>query len=537
MTRPISFPAAEVDPRAWSLEEKVGQLFLVYFEGAEFSPALEEMIRNCHVGGLIFYSIAGNIQTLPQVAQLIAAAQAQARIPLWIGIDQEGGPVARLTEGVTVFPSAMAVAAAGSLAKAEAMARAVGTELKSLGFNLNFAPVVDVNSNPHNPIIGIRAFGSDPKQVADYGLALWRGYRQAGILCTPKHFPGHGDTDLDSHLGLPRVDRPLEALQATELRPFQALIRAGTEAMMTAHVVMPALGSASATRRFRERDSRTQSLRPATLAPEVVSGWLRQKLGFKGLVLTDSLTMGAVARSYGIPKAAELAFRAGADVLLFGADPGFSPAIQKEAYAHLLQQFRAGRLSVEQLDRSVERILNLKRRYGLGSPCPPFPSADLEEHQALARQIAQDSITLLRGSLPPLAPDPLLITPVPLLGDLLQNARPAAQILKISPEPTPEDWQTTLQRAPRADQVLVGSLDLFRYPLQRELLGSLPPEKVIGLALGSPYDAFALPQIPVYLACYGSTPVSLQALLQVLLGRIPARGRLPVESLSSGRGC
>jgi len=500
----------------------VGQLFLVYFEGAEFSPALEEMIRNYHVGGLIFYSIAGNIQTLPQVAQLIVAAQAQARVPLWIAIDQEGGPVVRLTEGVTVFPSAMAVAAAGSLTKAEAMARAVGTELKSLGFNLNFAPVVDVNSNPHNPIIGIRAFGSDPKQVADYGLALWRGYRQAGILCTPKHFPGHGDTDIDSHLGLPRVDRPLEALQTTELRPFQALIQAGAEAIMTAHVVMPALGS----------------VRPATLAPEVVSGWLRQRLGFQGLVLTDSLTMGAIARTYGIPEAAELAFRAGADVLLFGADPGFTPAIQKEAYAHLLREFRAGRLSVEQLDRSVERILTLKRRYRLGFPCPPLPPSTLESHQVLARQIAQDSITLVRGSLPPLAPDLLLITPVPLLGDLFQNAWPGAQILKISPEPTPEDLQTTLQGASRADQVLVGSLDLFRYPLQKELLadllGSLPPEKVVGLALGSPYDAFALPQIPVYLSCYGTTPVSLQALLQVLLGQIPARGRLPVGSHPEG---
>lgn len=352
----------------------MGQLFLVYFEGAEFSSALEEMIRDYHVGGLIFYSIAGNIQTLPQVAQLIAAAQAQALVPLWIAIDQEGGPVVRLTEGVTVFPSAMAVAAAGSLAKAEAMARAVGTELKSLGFNLNFAPVVDVNSNPHNPIIGIRAFGSDPKQVTDYGLALWRGYRQAGILCTPKHFPGHGDTDMDSHLGLPRVDRPLEALQTTELRPFQALIRAGAEAMMTAHVVMPALGSVG--------DSGTKSLQPATLAPEVVSGWLRQKLGFKGLVLTDSLTMGAIARTYGIPEAAELAFRAGADVLVFGADPGFSPAIQKEAYAHLLRELQERLASASPEERfDIEMDIDYAQ-----SACSALEEALLPQEKNLQRE-------------------------------------------------------------------------------------------------------------------------------------------------------
>jgi beta-N-acetylhexosaminidase len=528
LTRSTHF--GEINLSTWSLEEKVGQLCWVYFEGPLLSPALEEMIREYHVGGLIFYSIAGNIQTLPQVTQLIAEAQAQARIPLWMGIDQEGGPVVRITEGVTVFPSAMAVAAAGSLEDAEAMARILGSELKSLGFNLNFAPVIDVNSNPHNPIIGIRAFGADPKQVADYGLAMLRGYRQAEILCTPKHFPGHGDTSIDSHLGLPRVDRPLEELQTTELYPFQALIQAGAEAIMTAHVVMPALGSAIATRRFRGRDSGaehfrdsgTESLQPATLSPEVLSGWLRQKLGFTGVILTDSLTMGAIAQTYGIPEAAELAFKAGADILLFGADRGFTPGIQKEAYAHLLRGFRIGRLSVEQLDRSVQRILSLKQRYRLGS-LPGLETANPPAHlggQALAQRIAFASITLLRGSLPPLVPDPLLITPVPLLGDLLQNALPSAQVLKINSEPTPEDLQTALQRAQRADQVVVGSLDVFRHPAQAHLISSLPPEKVIGLALGSPEDPSALPQIPVYLACYGTTPISLQALVEVLLGRL-----------------
>ncbi|MGQ9838068.1 MAG: beta-N-acetylhexosaminidase [Cyanobacteriota bacterium] len=511
MTCSTTSPFAEIDLSTWSLEEKLGQLFWVYFEGPWLSPALEEMIREYHVGGLIFYSIAGNIQTLPQVAQLIADAQAQASIPLWIGIDQEGGPVVRLREGVTVFPSAMAVAAAGSLEDAAAMAQVVGSELKSLGFNLNFAPVVDVNSNPHNPIIGIRAFGSNPKQVADYGLAMLRGYRQAGILCTPKHFPGHGDTQIDSHLGLPRVDRPLAELQATELYPFQALIQAGAEAIMTAHVVMPALGSNQ----------------PATLASEILSGWLRQRLRFTGVICTDSLTMGAIAQTYGIPEAAERAFKAGADILLFGADRGFTPAVQKEAYAHLLRGFRSGQLSLQQLDQSVQRILSLKRRYRLESPLPKpksVYSVASPSHQELAQRIALASITLLKGSLPPLAPNLLLITPVPLLADLLQKALPSAQVVQIAPDPAPEDLQMALQRAQRADQVVVGSLDLFRHTAQRQLLAELvevlPSEKVIGLALGSPDDPSALPQIPVYLACYGITHVSLQALVMVLLGQL-----------------
>ncbi|MEN9201868.1 MAG: glycoside hydrolase family 3 protein [Thermostichus sp. DG_1_6_bins_120] len=505
------FLPPKVDLSSWSLEEKLGQLFWVYFEGSELSPALEEMIQDYHVGGFIFYSVAGNIQTPPQVAQLIASMQERSRIPLWIGIDQEGGPVVRLTEGVTVFPSAMAVAAAGSLADAQAMACTLGMELKSLGFNLNFTPVVDVNSNPYNPIIGIRAFGSHPRQVADYGLAMLRGYQQAGILCTPKHFPGHGDTYIDSHLGLPRVDRPLAELQARELYPFQALIEAGAEAIMTAHVVMPALGSNH----------------PATLAPEILTGWLCQRLGFQGLICTDSLTMGAIAQNYGIPQAAELAFQAGADILLFGADPGSSPAIQKAAYAHLLQGLRSERLSWQQLDRSLRKILALKARYRVGS-LPQANPVTGPNPQALARRIAQASITLLKGSLPPLVADPLLITPVPSLGELLKQVLPTAQVLPISPQPTPEDWATALQRAKRAPQILVGSLDLFRHPAQVQLFKALPGEKVIGLALGSPYDETFLPQIPVYLACYGTTPVSLAALLEVLLGRIPPQGCLPV---------
>jgi beta-N-acetylhexosaminidase len=277
----------------------------------------------------------------------------------------------------------MAIGATGSLDLARQMAAVTAAELKALGVNLNFAPVVDVNSNPANPIIGIRSFGSDPTRVAEFGVAMMDSYRQAGILCTPKHFPGHGDTDIDSHLGLPMIGQPLEHLEQIELVPFERAIRAGAEAIMTAHVVVPALGSD----------------KPATLAPEILQTRLRQAMGFTGVIITDSLTMGALEHTYGLGEAALLSLQAGADVLLFGADRGHSPSEQKGAYAFLLDQLEVGVLTLERVEESVRRILTLKARYGLFSNQPSDPQLDClgsEQHRQVAQQISLDSITVVQ---------------------------------------------------------------------------------------------------------------------------------------------
>ena len=252
---------------------------------------------------------------------------------------------------------------------------------------MNLAPVLDVNDNPDNPVIGLRSFGSSPDEVARLGVAMIETYRAAGILATAKHFPGHGNTSVDSHVGLPVVTQDMAHLRAVELAPFQAAIRAGVDAIMTAHVLFPALeGSAG---------------HPATLSSRVLQDLLRREMGFNGLIVTDSMTMGALFKTYGVNQATELALRAGADVLAFGADVGHTPAEQVPAYRHLLALVQTDPELRQRLDESVQRILRVKAQYGLLAWQPVDAQAALQvlgqaSHLAAAQQIARASVTLLR---------------------------------------------------------------------------------------------------------------------------------------------
>jgi beta-N-acetylhexosaminidase len=293
-----------------SLEEKIGQLFTVYFDGPRISDDLRDMIANYHIGGVIYYGVSGNVENPLQVATLSRGIQKEAAktprgIGLFVSVDQEGGPVARLRRGVTLFPSNMAVAATGKPQNAAIAAEITARELRALGINVNFAPVADVNVNPGNPIIGIRSYGQDPARVSRFVAAAVRGYDKNRMLCTPKHFPGHGDTATDSHLGLPMVTHDAATFARVDLPPFQAAIFAGTRAVMTAHVELPAVDPTNT---------------PSTLSRPVLIELLRNRLGFRGLVFTDSLGMGALAGTVGTVEAAARALAAGADVLLFGAD-------------------------------------------------------------------------------------------------------------------------------------------------------------------------------------------------------------------------
>ncbi|MCJ7620002.1 MAG: hypothetical protein MUP64_07280, partial [Anaerolineae bacterium] len=264
-------------------EQKVGQLFVVYFDGTSLSPDLRTMITEYHIGGIIIFP--HNLNTLADLAALISDAQQAAvanepHVPLLVAADQEGWPIWRLPPGATVFPSNMALGATYSTEDAQLMASVMATEMKALGINMNLAPVLDVNSNPANPIIGIRSLGSSPDLVSRLGVAMIETYQTNGIVATAKHFPGHGDTSVDSHLDLPLIDHDLERLEAVELPPFEAAISAGVDCIMTAHIQVPALDP--------------QPGRPATLSPEILQGLLREQMGFQGLIATDSLGMKAL---------------------------------------------------------------------------------------------------------------------------------------------------------------------------------------------------------------------------------------------------
>src|SRR3989440_4430048 len=259
-----------------TLEEQIGQILMAGFWGSTPSQEIIDLIQRHHIGNILLFS--RNIRDAQQVFEVtqtfqVIAKESGQHYPLLIAIDQENGLVQRLGEAATIFPGNMALGAIGSEEVAYRVALATGRELQALGINMNLAPVVDVNNNAANPVIGVRSFGEDAQQVARLGAAMVKGYAAAGILSCLKHFPGHGDTAVDSHLALPLIPYDLERLEALELVPFQVGIEAGAECVMIAHVSFPALTE--------------QKMLPATLSPAIVQGLLREKLGFSGVILSD----------------------------------------------------------------------------------------------------------------------------------------------------------------------------------------------------------------------------------------------------------
>jgi len=515
-----------------SMEEKIGQLFMVYFKGTSLSDELSDMIDTCHVGGIILYSSAGNIEDPTQVAGLINAAQHEAlshgaRIPLLVAIDQEGGRVVRLTNGVTVFPGNMAVGASGSLNHARLMAMTIARELKAIGINMNLTPVLDVNSNPNNPVIGIRSFGSSPALVADFGAAMIDAYRIYGIIATAKHFPGHGDTAVDSHVGLPVISHGLDHLESVELIPFRRAVEAGIPAIMSAHIVVPSL----------EQDGNL----PATLSRAVLTGLLRERMGFAGIIITDSLGMGAIRTGYGVSEAARMSFHAGADILLFGADNHCEPQDQIASFKHLCFCVKTGNISMERLNESVRRILRVKMEYGLFQALPvnliDIPAnAGTARHRMIAELIARDSITLVRdeqGLLPLDRHSPVLfIFPYPSEGQAEPFGGYASRLAThwISLDPSDAEIGATICAASSYPCVVVGTHDARYHPKQQGLVRALSvlDADLIVVGIQSPYDLVCYPEIPCYLATYGAQEVSLGALARVLFGLERPRGKLPV---------
>src|SRR5580693_8178517 len=352
---------------ASSLAGRCGQLISVGFEGTTAPAELLARIAASEVGGVMLFR--PNIVDPPQVASLVTAlrAAAPAEAPLLVSIDQEGGLVQRLRAPATVWPPMLAVGAAGDASRTTAVGRALGEELAALGVGWNFAPVLDVHTNPANPVIGNRAFGTTPEAVVAQALAFWRGLRGAGLVGCGKHFPGHGDTRADSHLDLPVVAHDLERLRRVELAPFAAAARAGMEALMTAHVVYPAI----------DPD------RPATLSRRIATELLRGELGFRGVLVSDDLGMKAVADRYSIEELAVGAIEAGCDHLLI-REPEARQSAALEAIVRAAEARADFRARVEE---SAARVAALKAacRVALPAPAAMLPSLlGTPAHRALA---------------------------------------------------------------------------------------------------------------------------------------------------------
>lgn len=503
-----------------SLRQKIGQLLMAGFDGTEPDAKIERLIRDHHLGGVILFK--RNIENPGQLGQLNRHLQefnaTYSGIPLFIGIDQEGGVVARLETGVTPLPSALAFRAAGSISDCETLTRVANEELRLLGCNVNFAPVLDVNNNRRNPVIGVRAYGETVAEVCNYGLAAMRGIQSAGVAATAKHFPGHGDTEVDSHLGMPLVPHDRTRLDAVELAPFRAAIAAGVDAIMSAHVVFPAI----------EADPDT----PSTLSHTVLTGLLREELGFDGVVFTDCLEMAAIADGIGVVAGAMRAFKAGADVLLVSHREDRQIAVIEA----LLAAVENGEISESRVDESLRRILALKNRRKMALwrelPVEIACHTALPESLALSRRIhaaavswqgkpacldAAKSLLVLSFEVREHTEIDVLATGETTLGSLLAERGMQVTELRLPLSPSTAEIAAALEYARGAEQLVCVSYNAVLKPEQQTLLAALPAEKTWLLAGRLPYDLDLLPAAHARLTLYSNRPAALQALAEALL--------------------
>ncbi|MBN1486288.1 MAG: beta-N-acetylhexosaminidase [Anaerolineae bacterium] len=522
-----------------TLEEKVGQVMLINFYGTGLVPALRQMITEYHIGGIIFFG--RNVSSPTQVAELTNAMQTTALDSgspgLFMAIDQEGGRVARFTEktGFTEIPGGMTLGATGDPENARRAAWLLAEEMRAVGINTDFAPVLDVNNNPQNPVIGIRSFSSEPDLVADFGVAYIAGLQSQNILAFGKHFPGHGDVALDSHHDLPVVPHNRDRLESVEFVPFKAAIEANVAGIMSAHVVFPAIDA-------------TPGL-AATLSSKVLTGLLRDELGYDGLLITDSLDMQALGKSLEarmsesptpsshVPLAAAIALQSGADILLFNTSYDLHKAVH-----HLIMEWvQEGKIPESRLDEAVRRILWTKARYGILEPVLVDVNAvpanvGTAEHKSMAADLALNGITLLRdeaGLLPLEDGAPLLVVESAHASGLAR-ALGATSAYKLQDAPGRQDVQMVKSMARDGRIIIVATNDVYANPKQADFVQALLEDEdygasIILISARSPYDLLYFPEARTYLATYGLNPPSLDALARVLRGTAAPRGKLPVE--------
>ncbi len=502
-----------------SLEDKVGQLMMVGFGGTVVDEPVEELVRGLRVGGVCLFR--RNISHSEQVARLNDGLRRMLAdgIPPFLALDQEGGNVVRVHEGVVVLPGNMALGATRSAELAYAAGRAQAEDLLRLGFNMNLAPVLDVNLNPRNPVIGIRSYGDSVSLVSELGRAFVRGQQDAGLVTVAKHFPGHGATDADSHKSLPIMRESREEV-LEQMEPFRAVIRDGLDGLMTAHVAVPALSGDDV---------------PATVSPQVLDGLLRRQIGFDGLVLTDELEMDAISRRYGVGRAAVLAVNAGADMVLVP----WQRKRKLEVYEALLAAARGGELSPARLDEAVRRILSTKLRRRLFEPPPRLeerlatpPSA---ENAEVARRIARAAVTLLRTDerhFPLSHPGRLaVITAEGSLGEAILARQPQARVLKVPAWPSTARRASLRRRARElalaADVVVVGMVNSRQ--LELVTMAAATGRPVVVVSMGLPYLAELADEARAVLAVYSYQPAATEAAAAALFGEIGTPGRLPVS--------
>ena len=545
------------DTRSWAertldqltLEEKAGQILMPWVlgdfapEGSQSHERVFSFIEEQKIGGVIM-----SVGTPFEVAAKLNDLQSHADLPLLVAADLETGAGFRMRGaihmpgridlgGATNFPSLMAVGATGREDLAYEMGRITAVEARAVGVHVPFAPVLDVNNNPDNPIINVRSFGEDPEKVAEMGIAFIRGVQENGAIATGKHFPGHGDTNVDSHVGLPVITHDRARMDSVELRPFQRAIDSGMGAIMTAHISVPSLNGG-----VRE---------PSTLSPEVLTNVLREEMGFEGIVFTDAMDMSAIARQHRSGEAAVRALEAGADVILM-------PASVSGAIEGIVTAVREGRLTEERLDRSVMHVLETKEslelhenRYVAMEEIPR--TVGIPEHTDVAGQIAEEAITLLKNDndlLPLAGTRSARVMSVSYrrssdvlagryFNQALRATYPRLRAVEVDGDSDEDEYQELRRRAREQALVVVGT-----YVTSVNVSGSftLPEELVrfvrfldeIGVphtvvSFGNPYLITDFPDVQSYLLAWSGSEASQRAAAAAMLGQSRIHGRTPTR--------
>ncbi|WP_125154160.1 beta-N-acetylhexosaminidase [Clostridium rectalis] len=517
-----------------SLREKIGQMLMIGFDGYELNTNIVRAIKEYNIGNIILFT--RNFKNIEQLYGLNKELQnlsiSENGHPLFIAIDQEGGMVTRITKGATFFPGNMALSAGGDEKDAYLCGKYSGEELMALGINFNLAPVLDVNNNRNNPVIGVRSYGEDPCRVAKLGRAYIKGIQESGVIATGKHFPGHGDTSIDSHIDLSSVNYDLGRLEQIELYPFRKAIEGGIKAITTAHILFPSYEKARL---------------PATLSYQVITKLLRNNLGFKGLILTDCMEMKAIDDFFGTEKAAYMALNAGADLVCI------SHTFEKQigAFNIILDKVCKGEIGEERINDSVKRILEFKQkvqvnRFMKSSIQDAKKIIDQDAHKKFARTLSEKSITLLNGKdFLPLNPQDnnLVVGPKAevLVGidDEIKNIDIVDAFKKQYPnydtnimdlKPNDNFIKNITNKSKVKDKIIVCTYNACFNKEQVELIKSIYEvnKNILAIVMRNPYDIDEFKFVKGAILVYEYTPNSIKSLIKIVTGEIKCKGKCPV---------
>ena len=519
-----------------TINEKVGQMFIVGFSGTKMPNSLSSAITNKKIGNFIYFG--PNVTNDSLVVDLSTDIQnktiSETRIPAFISMDQEGGMVVRFANSATHFIGAMGLTATNNSQNAYDVGKYSGIELRNFGVNLNLAPVLDVNNNYLNPVIGIRSFSDNQDKVSEYGIKMMQGLNDSNVMTTVKHFPGHGDTAVDSHYGLPLINHSMDRLYDVELAPFIDAIESGVDSIMTAHIIFSALDTKY----------------PATLSHKVINDLLREELGYDGIIMTDSMNMNAISNNFGVKEAAILSINAGVDMLLYGE----STTLSMQAYDGVIEAISNGTIRIEEINDSVLRILMKKLEYNLFEDYLPkdnLSEADFYKHSQNNNALVEQSLTMSKGSIDlynvnestlfistictryPLQPGLTvnssqnsfayvankhfsslgMITDYEVIGTTINNTKINEIALKS------KDYDKVI--------IAVENITSSQIDLVNQLL--INHEDLLLISLRNPYDIIFVPNVLNHLSTFGYYASSVEAVISLIKNEFVATGVMPVK--------